>query len=81
MLVSLTENEARDVLEIVHARHKRTSTIFCSQFSPAVWYSKIEEGTLADAILDRIVHDSYTIEIHNDASDCSMREVYRTNVK
>lgn len=34
MLVTLTETEARDVLEIVHARHKRCSTIFCSQFSP-----------------------------------------------
>jgi len=79
MLVSLTENEARDVLEIVHARHKRTSTIFCSQFSPAGWYSKIGEGTLADAILDRIVHDSYTIEIHNGDSDYSMREVYGIN--
>jgi DNA replication protein DnaC len=76
MLVSLTESEARDVLEIVHARHKRTSTVFCSQFSPVGWHGKIGETTLADAILDRIVHDSYTIEIHSDGSDCSMREVY-----
>lgn len=77
MLVSLTETEARDVLEIVHARHKRSSTIFCSQFSPAGWHKKIGEATLADAILDRIVHDSYSIEIHNDFSkDHSMREEY-----
>jgi DNA replication protein DnaC len=77
MLVSLTETEARDVLEIIHSRHKRASTIFCSQFSPAGWHKKIGEGTLADAILDRIVHDSYTIEIHSDKEkDCSMREEY-----
>ena len=77
MLVSLTETEARDILEIVHARHKRSSTIFCSQFSPAGWHKKIGEATLADAILDRIVHDSYNIEIHNDSSkDYSMREEY-----
>lgn len=80
MLVSLTEPEARDVLEIVHARHKRGSTIFCSQFSPAGWYSKIGEATLADAILDRIVHDSYVIEIYggdeNGKEDVSMRAVY-----
>jgi DNA replication protein DnaC len=81
LLVSLKETEARDVLEIVHARHKRNSTIFCSQFSPAGWYSKIGEATLADAILDRIVHDSYTIEIHNDGSDYSMRELYGINDK
>lgn len=76
MLVTLKENEARDLLEIVHSRHKRASTIFCSQFAPAGWYAKIGEATLADAILDRIVHDSYTIEIHSDKDDPSMREVY-----
>lgn len=78
MLVNLTENEARDVLEIVQARHKRTSTIFCSQFSPAGWHKKIGETALADAILDRIVHDSYTIEIQSKdgKADQSMREVY-----
>jgi len=76
MLVSLKETEARDMLEIVHSRHKRASTIFCSQFAPAGWHSKIGEATLADAILDRIVHDSYTIEIHNEDDDPSMREVY-----
>jgi DNA replication protein DnaC len=79
MLVSLTETEARDVLEIIHARHKRSSTIFCSQFSPVGWHGKIGEATLADAILDRIVHDSYTIEIHSDVSDYSMREFYGIN--
>ena len=76
MLVSLTETESRDLLEIIHARHKRASTVFCSQFSPAGWHGKIGETTLADAILDRIVRDSYTIEIHGSESDRSMREVY-----
>lgn len=81
MLVSLTETEARDLLEIIHVRHKRASTIFCSQFSPAGWHAKIGEATLADAILDRIVHDSYTIEIHSDGSDRSMRELYGISSK
>jgi DNA replication protein DnaC len=78
MLVSLTENEARDVLEIIHHRHKRGSIIFCSQFAPAGWHQKIGEATLADAILDRIVHDSYNIEIHSDPrkEEHSMREHY-----
>ena len=76
MLVSLTESEARDVLEIIHARHHRASTIFCSQFAPAGWHAKIGEATIAEAILDRIVHDSYTIEIHSDSKDPSMRETY-----
>lgn len=66
LLFSLKENEARDLLEIVEARHKRASTMFCSQFDVAGWHLKIGEPTLADAICDRIVHDSYTIMIEGD---------------
>jgi DNA replication protein DnaC len=72
LLVSLKESEVRDLLEIVEARHHKGSTIFCSQFDPAGWHEKIGEDTLADAILDRIVHDSYTIFI--DGKD-SMRKL------
>jgi len=68
MLVSLTETEARDLLEIIEARHHKGSTIFCSQFAPEGWHEKIGQGTLADAILDRIVHDSYTIFIDGEDS-------------
>lgn len=78
LLIKLTESEARDLLEIIHKRHKKASTIFCSQFAPAGWFKKIEEATLADAILDRIIHDSYTIEISyvDKENDKSMREIY-----
>ena len=71
LLLPLRVAEARDVLEIVEARHQKGSTIFLSQFSPVGWHGKIGEGTLADAILDRIVHDSY--EIFIDGKD-SMRK-------
>ena len=49
----------------------------------AGWHNKISEATLADAILDRIVHDSYTLEIqYVDANqDKSMREVYGLDAK
>ena len=79
MLVPLSESEARDLLEIVEARHKRASTIFVSQFAPKGWHSRIgSEGTLADAILDRIVHDSYEIFI---AGEDSMRRRKGINSK
>lgn len=68
MLLPLTDTQSRDVLEIVESRHQTASTIFCSQFSPEGWHQKIGESTLADAILDRIVHDSYTIFIDGDDS-------------
>ena len=47
LLVKLTETEARDLLEIIHARHHKASTIFCSQFAPMGWYNKFPEGQIA----------------------------------
>ena len=67
LLFPLKETEARDVLDIVNYRHKRASTIFCSQFEPQDWHQKINEITVADAICDRIVHDSYTIFIEGES--------------
>ncbi len=71
LLYPLKESEARDLLEIAEARYKRASTIFCSQFDVPGWRDKIGDPILADAICDRIVHDSYSIVI-----DCkeSMRK-------
>ena len=63
LLFPISDTDARDVLDIINARHKRASTIFCSQFPPEGWYQKINEPTVADAICDRIVHDSYQILI------------------
>lgn len=71
LLSPLKETESRDLLEIVEARYKKASAIFCSQFEVDGWFQKINDPTLADAICDRIVHDSYTIFI--DGKD-SMRK-------
>jgi DNA replication protein DnaC len=67
LLFPLKESEARDLLEIVEARYKVASTIFCSQFAVAGWYAKIGEPTLAEAICDRIAHNSYTIKIEGNS--------------
>ena len=64
LLFPISDTNAMDLLDVINARHKRASTIFCSQFPPEGWYQKINEPTVADAIVDRIVHDSYTILIH-----------------
>ena len=73
MLLKLNETEARDLLEIVEARNRKGSTIFCSQFEVTGWYQKIGNETIADAICDRIVHNSYTIILKGE----SMRKVKR----
>lgn len=51
------------MLEIVEARNKKASTIFCSQFDVPGFRDKLGDPILADAICDRIVHDSYMIVI------------------
>lgn len=71
LLYPLKEIETHDLLEIVEARYKKASTIFCSQFDVPGWREKIGNPILGDAICDRIVHDSYTIVI--DCKD-SMRK-------
>jgi DNA replication protein DnaC len=71
LMTSLDVVAARDLLEIIEARHENASTIFLSQSAPAGWYERLGEGTVADAILDRIIHISYEIIIE---SKDSMRE-------
>lgn len=71
LLTDLNIEQTTDLLEIVEARLKRDSTIFCSQFAPEGWHSKLGQAQIADAILDRIVHDSYQIIIDGEIS---MRE-------
>jgi DNA replication protein DnaC len=64
--VGLTNLEAQqqlDLMEIIEDRHARASTIMASQLPVASWYDVIgPEPTVADAILDRLVHTSYRIE-------------------
>ena len=59
LLLRLTEDEAKNLFELIHKRRKRSSTIFCSQFRENEWYQQIcgGESTLADAIMDRITYD------------------------
>jgi len=68
LLVPLNITESRDLLEIIEARHQQASTIFISQFAPAGWHANLNESTIADAILDRIVYDSYEILINGKDS-------------
>ncbi|WJV19371.1 IS21-like element helper ATPase IstB [Rossellomorea marisflavi] len=71
LLTDLPEEHVLLVLEIIESRLKRASTIFCSQFSPEGWHAKLGQAQVADAILDRIIHDSYHIMVDGEIS---MRE-------
>ena len=51
------------LMEIVEDRHGKRSTLFTSQLPVQAWYEVIGDETLADAILDRVVHDAHRIEL------------------
>jgi len=67
LLFPLSEIETRDLLEIIEARHNNGSIIFCSQFDIDMWHAKIGDPILADAVCDRIAHNSYSIVLSGES--------------
>jgi DNA replication protein DnaC len=72
----LTAEQQRDLLEIVEDRYDAGSILITSQLPVAKWYEIIGNPTLADAILDRIVHNAYRIELKGD----SLRKARRAEI-
>lgn len=66
LLNPLDATQCREVLEVLEERYDRCATIFSSQWSAEDWYSRLGEPTLADAILDRCIHNAYRIHIDGD---------------
>ena len=63
----LTAEQRRDLLEIVDDRYDRGSLIITSQVPIERWYETVGDPTLADAILDRLVHSAYRIELKGES--------------
>lgn len=62
------DNTAREILmDIVDDRYNEASTVLCSQIPVSAWHATIGEGTIADAILDRIVNSSHRIDLNGDS--------------
>lgn len=62
------DNHAREALmDIIEDRHKKKSTLVASQIPVSVWYDIIGEGTIADAILDRLVNSSHRIVLKGES--------------
>ncbi|MCC5906208.1 MAG: IS21-like element helper ATPase IstB [Balneolaceae bacterium] len=55
------------LLDLIETRHGDASTIFCSQIPVSGWHKLIGEGTIADAILDRVVYSSHRIELKGES--------------
>ena len=63
----ISSEQSRDLLEIIDDRHALRSTLITSQFPVDHWHELIEDPTLADAILDRIIHNAYKIHLKGDS--------------
>jgi len=66
-LAPFSDENRRDVLEIVEDRHDRRATILTSQLPVEHWHDALGDPTLADAILDRLVHNAYKIALHGES--------------
>ena len=66
-LQSLDKVERESLMDIIDDRYDRKSTIIASQIPISKWFEVIGEGTIADAILDRIVHSAYRIELKGES--------------
>ena len=62
-IAPLKEAQRHDLLEVLDDRYGRSSTVITSQIPIKKWHEWIADPTLADAILDRLVHNSYKIEM------------------
>lgn len=68
----LSRTQTRDLLEILDDRYGRTATLVATQVPVADWHARIPDPTLSDAILDRLIHNAYRLELQGE----SMRKVH-----
>ena len=66
-LESLGQDQRHDLLEILEDRHGLKSTLVTSQLPIENWHEQVGDPTLADAILDRLVHNAHKIQLDADS--------------
>src|SRR5439155_4286554 len=66
-MAPLKDGERRSFLEICDDRYQRRSMILTSQMPVAHWHEQIGDPTIADSILDRLVHNAYRIELNGES--------------
>ena len=63
----LTINQAHDLLEVLDDRHGRCSTLVATQVPVEDWHARFPDPTIADAILDRVVHTAYRLQLKGES--------------
>jgi DNA replication protein DnaC len=66
-ITPLTADKRRDIMEIIDDRHDRASTIVTSQVPVELWHEHIGNPTIADAVLDRLVHGAHRLELRGES--------------
>jgi DNA replication protein DnaC len=66
-MAPMTESERRDFWEICEERYQTRSTVLTSQLPVAQWHEQIGDPTMADGILDRLVHNAHRIEMRGES--------------
>jgi DNA replication protein DnaC len=66
-VAAVAGKQYRDLLEILDDRHGQGATLITSQFPVSQWHELINDATVADAILDRLVHNAYRLELKGES--------------
>jgi len=66
-LVALSEEQRRDLLELLEDRYLQKSTVITSQLPVSHWHEHLNDATLADAILDRLIHNAIKVELAGES--------------
>jgi DNA replication protein DnaC len=67
LLSPITRDEQKELLEVIEDRYGRRSTIVTSQLPIKSWHDAMQDPTMADAILDRLVHNGHKIKLEGDS--------------
>jgi DNA replication protein DnaC len=80
-LAQFEDASRHDVLELLEDRHGRHSTLVTSQFPVEHWHEAIGDPTLADAILDRLIHNAYKLSLKGDSMRKSLSTTKPKEIK
>lgn len=73
-LQAINNDKQMILMDLIEDRNQKRATIFCSQLPIKNWYELIEEKTIADAILDRIIHSAIRFELKGESMRKKMKK-------
>ena len=80
-LAPFTDSQRRDLLEILEDRHNLRSTLVTSQMPVEHWHELIGDPTLAEAILDRLIHNAHRVPLKGESLRKKQAKVAKTEPK